>query len=86
MPTFESELHQSSSSSLGECSAASTIADLTPESQVTFPARLPDVVLCGTASSDGATECVGPELATFLAFLVVIMVRDMTETGGNRGS
>jgi electron transfer flavoprotein beta subunit len=41
-----------------------------------------DVVLCGTASSDGATEWVGPELATFLELPVVTMVREMTETEG----
>jgi electron transfer flavoprotein beta subunit len=45
-------------------------------------AGLPDVVLCGTASSDGATEWVGPELATFLNFPVVTMVREVTETQG----
>jgi hypothetical protein len=40
-PPFESELHQSSSGSLGECSDATTMADLTPEGQITCPARLP---------------------------------------------
>jgi electron transfer flavoprotein beta subunit len=45
-------------------------------------AGIADVVLCGTASSDGATEWVGPELATFLELPVVTMVREMTETEG----
>ena len=36
-----------------------------------------DVVLCGTASSDGATEWVGPELSTFLNLPVVTMVREI---------
>lgn len=45
-------------------------------------AGIADVVLCGTASSDGATEWVGPELATFLKLSVVTMVREMTETQG----
>ena len=35
-----------------------------------------DVVLCGRASSDGATEWVGPELAIFLDMPVVTMVRE----------
>jgi electron transfer flavoprotein alpha/beta subunit len=34
-----------------------------------------DVILCGMASSDGATEWVGPQLATFLNIPVVTMVR-----------
>jgi len=38
-----------------------------------------DVVLCGTASSDGATEWVGPELATFLHLPVVTMVREIVD-------
>ena len=38
-----------------------------------------DVVLCGTASSDGATEWVGPELATFLNLPVVTMVREIVD-------
>ncbi|MCK4976785.1 MAG: electron transfer flavoprotein subunit beta/FixA family protein, partial [Anaerolineales bacterium] len=41
-----------------------------------------DVVLCGRASSDGATEWVGPELATFLDVPVVTMVREFVETEG----
>jgi electron transfer flavoprotein beta subunit len=41
-----------------------------------------DVVLCGRASSDGATEWVGPELATFLDMPVVTMVREFVETEG----
>ncbi len=39
-----------------------------------------DVVLCGRASSDGATEWVGPELAIFLDMPVVTMVREFVET------
>lgn len=42
-----------------------------------------DCVLCGRASSDGATEWVGPELATFLDLPVVTMVREFVSTGGN---
>ncbi len=41
-----------------------------------------DVVLCGMASSDGSTELVGPELATFLGIPVVTMVQEMVEFGG----
>jgi len=39
-----------------------------------------DVVFCGRASSDGATEWVGPELAAFLKIPVVTMVRELVET------
>jgi electron transfer flavoprotein beta subunit len=38
-----------------------------------------DLVLCGRASSDGATEWVGPELAVFLDLPVVTMVREVVE-------
>ena len=38
-----------------------------------------DLVLCGRASSDGATEWVGPELAVFLDLPVVTMVREIVE-------
>ncbi len=41
-----------------------------------------DVVLCGMASSDGSTELVGPELATFLGIPVVTMVQEIVEFGG----
>ena len=41
-----------------------------------------DVVLCGRASSDGATEWVGPELAIFLDMPVVTMVRELVESEG----
>ncbi len=41
-----------------------------------------DVVLCGRASSDGATEWVGPELAIFLDMPVVTMVREFVESEG----
>ena len=41
-----------------------------------------DVVLCGRASSDGATEWVGPELAIFLGMPVVTMVRELVESEG----
>ena len=40
-----------------------------------------DVVLCGMASSDGATEWVGPEIATFLNIPVVTMVKEIVEAG-----
>ena len=42
-----------------------------------------DCVFCGRASSDGATEWVGPELATFLDMPVVTMVRELVETKGS---
>jgi electron transfer flavoprotein beta subunit len=38
-----------------------------------------DLVLCGMASSDGATEWVGPEMAVFLNMPVVTMVRKIVE-------
>jgi electron transfer flavoprotein beta subunit len=41
-----------------------------------------DVILCGMASSDGSTEWVGPELATFLKIPVVTMVKEIVECGG----
>ncbi|HEY72087.1 MAG TPA: electron transfer flavoprotein subunit beta/FixA family protein [Thermoflexia bacterium] len=40
-----------------------------------------DVVFCGMASSDGSTEWVGPELATFLKAPVVTMVQELVECG-----
>jgi len=39
-----------------------------------------DCVLCGRASSDGATEWVGPELAVLLDLPVITMVREFVET------
>ena len=42
-----------------------------------------DLVLCGMASSDGATEWVGPQLATFLNVPVVTMVREIQDGGGH---
>ena len=39
-----------------------------------------DFVLCGRASSDGATEWVGPELAIFLDLPVVTKVREFVDT------
>jgi len=41
-----------------------------------------DCVLCGRASSDGATEWVGPELAVLLELPVITMVREFVETSG----
>jgi electron transfer flavoprotein beta subunit len=41
-----------------------------------------DVVLCGMASSDGSTEWVGPEIATFLNVPVVTMVKEIVESEG----
>jgi len=38
-----------------------------------------DVIFCGMASSDGSTEWVGPELATFLDLPVVTMVKEIVE-------
>ena len=42
-----------------------------------------DVVFCGMASSDGATEWVGPEIATFLNMPVVTMVREFVIDQGD---
>ena len=41
-----------------------------------------DCVICGRASSDGATEWVGPELAVFLDLPVVTMVCEFVHTNG----
>jgi electron transfer flavoprotein beta subunit len=40
-----------------------------------------DLVFCGMASSDGSTEWVGPELATFLDFPVVTRIREIVVRG-----
>ena len=40
-----------------------------------------DLVLCGMASSDGATEWVGPQIAVFLGAPVVTMVKEIVSTG-----
>lgn len=42
-----------------------------------------DLILCGRASSDGATEWVGPELAVFLDLPIVSMVRELVEHDDN---
>ena len=42
-----------------------------------------EVVFCGRASSDGATEWVGPELAVLLGLPVVTMVREFVRVDGN---
>lgn len=39
-----------------------------------------DLIFCGMASSDGGTEWVGPQIATFLGIPVVTMVEELTET------
>lgn len=39
-----------------------------------------DVIFCGMSSSDGATEWVGPEMATFLNVPVVTMVSKIVES------
>jgi electron transfer flavoprotein beta subunit len=41
-----------------------------------------DVIFCGRASSDGSTEWVGPEIATFLKVPVVTMVREIVACDG----
>ncbi len=41
-----------------------------------------DLILCGMASSDGATEWVGPQIATFLNLPVVTMVREIMDEAG----
>jgi electron transfer flavoprotein alpha/beta subunit len=45
---------------------------------------LPDLILCGMASSDGSTEWVGPMLAIFLGMPVVAMVHEIVESSGER--
>ena len=42
-----------------------------------------DLIFCGMASSDGATEWVGPEIATFLDLPVVTMVNEIVEDTGD---
>lgn len=42
-----------------------------------------DLVICGMASSDGATEWVGPEISIFLGLPVVTMVREIVEDDGD---
>jgi electron transfer flavoprotein beta subunit len=41
-----------------------------------------DIVICGMASSDGATEWVGPEMAVMLDMPVVTMVKEITMNNG----
>ncbi len=41
-----------------------------------------DLILCGMASSDGATEWVGPQIATILDIPVVTMVNEILEDSG----
>ena len=41
-----------------------------------------DVIFCGMASSDGSTEWVGPEMATFLKIPVVTRVNEIVEYDG----
>jgi electron transfer flavoprotein alpha/beta subunit len=40
-----------------------------------------DLIFCGMASSDGGTEWVGPQIATFLGMPVVTMVEELIDTG-----
>jgi electron transfer flavoprotein beta subunit len=40
-----------------------------------------DLILCGMASSDGSTEWVGPEMASFLDVPVVTMINEIVESG-----
>ena len=42
-----------------------------------------DLVVCGMASSDGATEWVGPEISALLGFPVVTMVREIVSDSGD---
>jgi len=42
-----------------------------------------DVIFCGMASSDGATEWVGPEIATFLNAPVVTLVEEVIASDGD---
>jgi electron transfer flavoprotein alpha/beta subunit len=41
-----------------------------------------DVIFCGMASSDGSTEWVGPEIASFLDIPVVTMLQEVVEFRG----
>ena len=41
---------------------------------------VPDLILCGMASSDGATEWVGPQIASFLEMPVVTMVNQIEQS------
>ncbi len=41
-----------------------------------------DLILCGMASSDGSTEWVGPQIATFLKVPVVTRVKELVEYSG----
>jgi electron transfer flavoprotein beta subunit len=41
-----------------------------------------DVIFCGMASSDGSTEWVGPEIATFLDLPVVTLVTEIVDCTG----
>ena len=41
-----------------------------------------DLVLCGMASSDGSTEWVGPQMATFLGIPAVTMVKELVTCDG----
>ena len=41
-----------------------------------------DAIFCGMASSDGATEWVGPQIATFLNVPVVTLVEEMVDNEG----
>jgi electron transfer flavoprotein beta subunit len=41
-----------------------------------------DVIFCGMASSDGSTEWVGPEIATFLDLPVVTLVKEIVDCDG----
>lgn len=43
-----------------------------------------DLILCGMASSDGATEWVGPQIAEFLGIPMVAMVRKFESREGDR--
>ena len=42
-----------------------------------------DLIICGMASSDGSTEWVGPEIATFLDLPVVTMVKEIVDCEGD---
>jgi electron transfer flavoprotein beta subunit len=41
-----------------------------------------DLIICGMASSDGSTEWVGPEIATFLDLPVVTLVKEIVDCDG----
>ena len=69
---------------LSDCMFGGADAFATARTLAAGIARIGDVdlVLCGMASSDGATEWVGPQIAVFLEAPVVTMVREIVACDG----